>query len=226
MPKAIKRVKTALPHKLIPLPNADKGFHESVDKLHQSKANFPHPFRAALVGAPNSGKSTLAANLILHQDPPFQRVIVWHCDPETKEWEHTTDDIVSECPQMEDFDPDVKTCCVIDDVALKSLGRDERMRLDRLCGNWSTHRNISVILTSQQPNQLPANIRRMMNVFCLWRSTDAQSLKDVALKCGIQGGELGELLRLLDGPKDSLCIDLTGSPYRYRRNVFDVIEEA
>ena len=88
------------------------------------------------------------------------------------------------------------------------------------------HRNISVILTSQQPNQLPANIRRMMNVFCLWRSTDAQSLKDVALKCGIQGGELGELLRLLDGPKDSLCIDLTGSPYRYRRNVFDVIEEA
>ena len=212
-----------LPHKLIALPNADKGFHESVKKLDKNKADLPHPFRAALVGAPNSGKSTLAANLILHQSPPFERVIVWHCDPETKEWEHTTDEVVGECPQMEDFDPNQKTCCVIDDIALKALPKEEKKRLDRLCGNWSTHRNISVILTSQQPNQLPASIRRMMNVFCLWRSTDAQSLMDIALKCGITSGDLQGLLKLLHGPKDSLMIDLTGSPYRYRRNVFEVI---
>ena len=64
----------------------------------------------------------------------------------------------------------------------------------------------------------------MMNVFCLWRSTDAQSIKDIALKCGIQGGDLNALLRLLKGPKDSLCVDLT-SPYRYRVNLFDVVEE-
>ena len=214
-----------LPHKLIPLPNADKGFHESVKKLDKNRANFPHPFRCACIGAPNSGKSLVAAHLIMHQSPPFERVIVWHCDIETREWEHTTDELVSECPKMEDFDPEQKTCCVIDDIALKSLGRDERMRLDRLCGNWSTHRNISIILTSQQPNQLPASIRRMMNVYCLWRSTDAQSLKDIALKCGIDGKDLNSLLSLLEGPKDSLCIDLTGSPYRYRRNIFEVIEE-
>ena len=215
-----------LPHKIIALPNADKGFHESANKLDKHKANFAHPFRCACVGSPNSGKSTLAANLIMHQDPPFKRVLVWHCDPETKEWEHTADEFVSACPQMEDFDPEQKTCCVIDDIALKSLGRDERMRLDRLCGNWSTHRNISIILTSQQPNQLPASIRRMINVYCLWRSTDAQSLKDIALKCGIDGRDLNSLLSLLQSPKDSLCIDLTGSPYRYRRNIFEVIEEA
>ena len=69
-----------LPHRLIPLPNADKGFHESVKKLEKNKANCPHPFHAALIGAPNSGKSTLAANFILHQDPPFARVIIYHCD--------------------------------------------------------------------------------------------------------------------------------------------------
>ena len=219
-------MKSKLPHRLIPLPNADKGFHESCDKLHTNKGNFAHPFRACLIGAPNSGKSTLAANLIMHQDPPFQRVLVWHTDTETREWEHTTSEIVAECPKMEDFTGE-KTCVVIDDIALKGLGKDEKMRLDRLCGNWSTHRpgGISVIITSQQPNQLPANIRRMMNVFCLWRSTDAQSIKDIALKCGIQGGDLSALLRLLDGPKDSLCIDLT-SPYRYRLNLFDVVEEA
>ena len=215
-----------LPHKIIALPNADKGFHESVKKLDKNKANFPHPFRAALIGAPNSGKSTLAANLILHQDPPFKRVLVWHCDAEgTREWDHTTDEIVGECPSLESFDATQKTCLVIDDIALKSLGKDARKNLDRICGFASTHKNLSVILTSQQPNQLPASIRRMMNVYCLWRSTDAQSLKDIALKCGIDGKDLNSLLSLLEGPKDSLCIDLTGSPYRYRRNIFEVIEE-
>ena len=213
-----------LPHRLIHLPNLDKSFHESVKKLDKNKADLPHPFRAALVGAPNSGKSTLAANLILHQSPPFERVIVWHCDPETREWEHTTDEIVGECPDpVADFDGETKTCVVIDDIALKSLNREDKKKLDRLCGFTSTHKNVSICITSQQPNQLPASIRRMMNVFCLWRSTDAQSLMDIALKCGITSADLQGLLKLLHGPKDSLMIDLTGSPYRYRRNVFEVI---
>ena len=220
-----KTTSQGLPHRIIALPNADKGFHESVDKLHENKANFPHPFRMALMGAPNSGKSTLAANLILHQSPPFERVVVWHCDAETKEWSHTTDEVVTQCPNIDDFDPDIKNCCVIDDIALKALGKEEKMRCDRLLGAWSTHRNISIILTSQQANQLPANLRRCCNVFCLWKSTDAQSLRDIALKCGIEASELGSLLKLLETPKDSLCVDLTGSPYRYRRNIFEVIEE-
>lgn len=221
-----KKTQQGLPHCIIPIPNADKGFHESVKKLDKNLADFPHPFRAALIGAPNSGKSTLAANLVLHQSPVFERVIVWHCDPETKEWGHTTDEVVGECPHIEDFDPDQKTCCIIDDIALKSLNKEEKMRCDRLLGNWSTHRNISVIITSQQANQLPANLRRCCNAFCIWRSTDAQSLRDIAVKCGIQPSELGALLRFLEGPKDSLCVDLTGSPYRYRRNLFELIEEA
>ena len=39
-----------LPHKIIALPNADKGFHESVEKLDKNKANFPHPFRVLSFG--------------------------------------------------------------------------------------------------------------------------------------------------------------------------------
>ena len=214
-----------LPHKLIALPNADKEWHESCKKLDKDRADFPHPFRMALIGSPNVGKSTLALNLILHQTPPFERILVWHCDPDTKEYKHVTKEIISEAPHMEDFDPKQKTCLIIDDIALKGLSKDEKTRLDRLCGNWSTHRHISVIITSQQPNQLPANIRRMMNVFCLWRSTDAQSLRDVALKCGIEGVDLKGLLHLMKGPRDSLCIDLTGSPYLYRRNIFEDIVE-
>ena len=215
--------KKALPQRIIALPNRDKGFHESPEKLDKDRADFPHPFRMALIGAPNCGKSTLCQNIILHQTPPFQRVLVWHCDESTQEYTDVTDEIVSVCPKMEDFDPEIKQLVVIDDVALKSLDKAEKMRLDRLCGNWSTHRNISVMITSQQPNQLPASIRRMMNVFVLWRSTDAQSLHDVASKCGIERSDLKGLLNLLEGARDSLCIDLTGSPFTYRRNLFDDI---
>ena len=214
-----------LPQRIIALPNRDKAWHESPEKLDHDRANFPHPTRIAMVGAPNCGKSTLCQNLILHQTPPFERILIWHCDIETKEYQDVSDEIVDVCPQITDFDPDVKNLCIIDDVALKSLDKAEKARVDRLCGNWSTHRSISVMITSQQPNQLPASIRRMMNVFVLWRSTDAQSLHDVASKCGIERSDLKALLGLLENPRDSLCIDLTGSPYMYRRNVFDDIVE-
>ena len=88
---------------------------------------------------------------------------MWHCDTSTKEYEDVTDEIVDVCPEMEDFDPEVKNLVIIDDVALKSLDRKERMRLDRLCGNWSTHRNTSCCIYQQQPNALPASIRRMID---------------------------------------------------------------
>ena len=66
----------------------------------------------------------------------------------------------------------------------------------------------------------------MMNIFVLWRSTDLQSLNDVAMKAGIEKADLKGLLNLLEGPRDSLCIDLSGSPYLYRRNVFEDIQRA
>ena len=216
-----------LPHKIIALPNADKGFHESVKKLDKNKADFPHGnFRLVAIGPPNVGKSTTFQNLVLHQSPAFgKKIIVWHCDAETKEWASVCDSVVTECPHIEDFDPDVKNCCIIDDIALKSLDRDERMRLDRLCGSWSTHRSISIMISAQQSNQLPASIRRMMSVFCLWKSVDLLSLRDLAIKCGVEPTELAALMRLLEKPTDSLCIDLT-SKYKYRRNIFELIEEA
>ena len=214
-----------LPHRLIPIENADKTWHESVKKLDTNLANFAHPFRLCACGPPNSGKTTMFQNLLLHQKNPFQKVTVFHCDSETKEWSSVCDSVVTECPRIEDFDPDVKNLCIIDDIALKSLGKDERMRLDRLCGSWSTHRNISIMISAQQPNQIPASIRRMMSIYCLWKSVDLMSLRDLATKCGVAHNDLTALMSLLEKPTDSLCIDLT-SKYKYRRNIFELIEEA
>lgn len=217
--------KKKLPHRIIPLPNADKGFHESVTKLDKDKGDFAHPIRLIACGPPNSGKTTLIANLLLHQTPPFERVVVWHCDPDSQEWSHVTDEIIPDCPNIENFDPETKNALIIDDVAVKSLNKKDRHTLDRLCGYASTHRNISIFITGQQPSHFPASIRRQCSVFCLWRSTDMQSLRDISTKCGIMASDLKQLLSFLETPKDSLCIDLTGSKYKYRRNIFEVIEE-
>lgn len=212
--------KKSLPHHVIAIPNPDKGFHESVDKLEKDRADLPHPFRILMCGQPNCGKTTLALNLILHQTKPFERIVVWHTDPGTSEYELVTDEIVEEAPQLEDFDKEKKNLVVIDDVALRGLGKDEKWRLDRLLGNWSTHSNISVVVTSQQPNAIPANIRRQCNSYVLWKSTDMQSLKDIALKCGCEAADLRKYFHHLKTPKDSLLIDLTGFHSKYRKNLF------
>ena len=226
MPNGKKAItSTKLPHRIIPLPNQDKGFHESPKQLDDDLANFPWPSRILMCGAPNSGKTTLAMNILLHANPPYDRVVVWHADAGTKEWAMVTDEVVTKAPAIEEWDSRIKNCLVIDDVCLKALNKEEKARLDRLCGYTSTHKGLTVMITNQQPNAIPASIRRMCNVFFLWNSTDAQSLRDIALKCGIKSHELSSLLKLLPGVKDNLCVDLTGSPYRYRKNLFELIEE-
>ena len=73
------KTKLKLPNEIIPLPNPDKEFHESWNKS-RNMLNIPHPFRAVMLGPPNVGKTTIVKNLLLRADPPFQEVIVIHCD--------------------------------------------------------------------------------------------------------------------------------------------------
>ena len=53
-----------LPNRLLALKNADKAFHESWHPK-RNLLNFPHPFRAVLLGPPNTGKSATVKNLLL-----------------------------------------------------------------------------------------------------------------------------------------------------------------
>ena len=80
--KVVTRLQKELPQSIIALPCEDKGFHEQFD--HANIGNLAHPFRCILIGSPNCGKSTIVKNVVMHQQPEFDRVIVWHCDPETK----------------------------------------------------------------------------------------------------------------------------------------------
>ena len=78
--------------KVVAFDNSDKKKAEKWDDKKDKHgnldlANFPCPFRCLLLGPPNSGKSNLIKNLIIHQKPRFTDIYVIHQDSDgTTEW--------------------------------------------------------------------------------------------------------------------------------------------
>lgn len=232
--------KVLRPDSLFGFENADKGFHESWEP-GDNLLDFPAPFRALITGPPNSGKSTVVKNILVRQQPPFDRVVIVHCDIEhTQEYKDIMDDaeegtvlLMSEIPPADSWDTDVdqdgetcllKTLLIIDDIDLKTLNKEQRKNLDRTCGYVSTHRNVSVCICTQDSFAAAPNIRRMMNIFVIWRSPDLEALAMVARKVGVK-----DLEALFDKHckhrRDSIWIDLTtNSPAPLRLNGFTVIK--
>ena len=114
-----------------------------------------------------------------------------------------------------------KTLVVVDDMELKTLKKEQRMALDRLFGYVSTHKNISVLLCSQDPFNVPPIVRRCSNLWVLWPGRDVDAVQTCARKCG---EDLQEKFRLCQSPKDSIWIDLIdGTPMKVRRNGYERI---
>ena len=228
------------PQALFGFENADKGFHEQWAP-GQNLLDFPHPFRALITGPPNSGKSTVVKNILVNQDPPFDRVVIVHADPEhTQEYDDIKADadentviMLGEIPPADSWEPEVdengeehllKTLLVIDDLDLKTLNREQKKNLDRLAGYVSTHRSVSVCICTQDSFAAQPNVRRMMNLYVIWRSPDLEAMTMVARKVGVK-----DLQALFDTycktRRDSIWIDLTvDTPAPLRLNGFTVIK--
>ena len=219
--KPSKRPKHALPDKLIPIKNDDKEFHESWTP-GRNMLNICHPFRAVILGTPNCGKSTTAKNIIIRQDPPFEEVYVIHCDYEnTKEYEDVGAQMLGEIPAPEEWEGQVKTLVILDDLEYKQMSKIQKKNLDRLFGYVSTHKNISVILCAQDPFNVPPCVRRMSNLWILWKINDTDSLNTCARKAGMKKDEIKDIFKMFDDPRDSLWIDNTShSPWPMRKNGF------
>jgi Cdc6-like AAA superfamily ATPase len=225
--KKKKRVKGKLPKKIIPIANADKiGWHEKWTKS-RSLGNLPHPFRCALIGPPNVGKTTLVKNLILHAKPSFEEIYVIHCDPDfTKEYDDVEpNDIMKEVPPPEEWIGEVKTLVIIDDVDFTGSSKEQMYNLSRLFGFCSTHKNISICLCYQEFFNLPKICRRLCNVFVIWKPTDMDQLNAIGRKCGLKNKDFEILFdRLITEKRDSLCVDMTAnSPAPLRKNIFEII---
>ena len=231
------KLKTKLPEKLVFLPNQDKTWHETNHK-DRSLLNFPHPYRICLSGKPNVGKSAIIQNIILRADPMFQRVVICHGDAaQTKEYNWLKDDnnkdnvtIIDYIPAQTDWAGDVKTLCIIDDLELSNLNKQQSQALSKLFGYVSTHRNVSVCCCVQDFFSIPCVVRRCVNIIVLWKSHDLTTMSQIAKKAGLTPEQLlGIFKKYCPEYRDSLTIDLTpNSRAMLRINCFqpiDIIKE-
>lgn len=226
-PKASLSVK--LPNKIIHIPNPDKKFHEKWNK-NRNMLNIPHPFRALCFGPPNVGKTTVVKNILIRAKPKFKQVYVIHCDGNyTKEYDDLGDgmEMLDEIPAPNEWEGIDKTLVVIDDLELKSLNKIQKRNLDRLFGYCSTHKNISIILNSQDAFNIPPIVRRCSNMFVLWRSNDMDSMYNICRRSGIRKKMFLELFEnVIVNYHDSLWLDSTvNTPYPIRKNGFEIIKK-
>ncbi len=218
-----------LPQRLIPIECSDKFFHESW-KRTRNLIDFPHPFRAVLLGPPGVGKTSTLKNLLMAAKPPYEEVICIHCDPD---YSTEYDDLGEACvlldkiPAPEEFEGRVKTMVILDDLEYKRMDRDQYRALSRLFGFVSTHKNISVCLTSQDYAEVPAICRRTCNLWVLWRATDTDEMNTLARRIGMKGESFKHIFdTLLPDFHDSLWVDLTrNTRCKLRKNGFIPIRE-
>ncbi len=219
---------------IIAIDNPDKKFHESwtpkVDEdgrvLKRHPMNIPHPYRCVLLGPPGVGKTTVAINLLMYQKPIFEQVYVIHVDGHyTDEYEALGNyDLLEEIPDPTWWQGDVKTLVILDDLEFKQMSKQQKANLDRLFGYVSTHKNITVVLTSQDPFNVPPIVRRCADMWVLWKTKDLDSVSTIARKAGLSTGQLHSVFSGFK-LRDSLWIDTTPeTPYPLRINGVDIIQ--
>ena len=224
----MKKRKRTLPTKVIAIKNADKNWHEKWEPW-RDLLNIPHPFRAVLMGPPNSGKTTVVKNILMRADPPFTRMVIIYPDGGgyTDEYKDCGDDDTLEMldyiPPPSEWDGQKKTLCVVDDFELKGLSKEQRSNLDRLVGHVSTHRNVSVCICNQDPYNAPPIVRRCANLYILWKQRDMVSLQSFAKRLGADLDGLFE--DHAHNRFDSIWIDLScDSPAPLRKNGYETID--
>lgn len=221
--------KRRLPEEIIPLGNQDKKFHE-VWYAGRDLLDIPHPFRMVLASRPNGGKTTVIKNIILRVAQgrcPFQTIVVVHCDPESTHEYDDLDDItlMGTIPAVESFSGRFKTLVILEDLNYLDMSTIQKGRLERLYGYVSTHKNISCMLTAQDPFRIMATVRRCTNFFVIWNNHDQTMIKTLASKTGLSKSRLSTLFEEKCGElHDSLWIDLTSNtPMAYRKNGYEKI---
>ena len=218
-----------LPKKLIEIKNADKGWTEHWSESRSKDiANFPHPSRISLIGPPSVGKSFICKHLLLHQKPMFKEVYIIHGDSqETREFDDFEPTLMmSEFPDISFWDGNVKTLVIVDDVEYSSLSKEQQSRMNKLVRYGSSHKNLTLYFTHQNFFSLPILVRKLCNVFIIWKPRALGELKMIANRVGMRADELEYIFdNICIDYRDSLCIDLHyKTPALLRKNIWQPID--
>lgn len=219
-----------IPQKLVDIKNCDKtGWTEKWTKNRAKDiANFPHPSRIALIGPPSVGKSFICKHLLMHQKPMFKEVYIIHGDADvTSEYEDIEPTMqMNEIPPVEFWDGKVKTLCILDDVEYSNLSREQMARLNKLFRYVSSHKNVTLYVTHQSFFELPNLVRKLCNIFILWKPRSTTELKLIANRIGIKPETLIEIFEThCPSYRDNLTVDFNiGTPAVFRKNLWEPLD--
>jgi len=220
----MKKHKVRLPNKILPMPSSDKkGWRE---KWYEGRnmLNLPHSFRLLCLGPPDSGKSTLIKNIIIRAKPEFDRILLYHFAT-GGEYDDCDVEHIDEIDPLDYEGNCDKTLLIIEDCNFKNCSKEMKYNLNRLFGYTSSHCNVSVAITAQNPYDISVDLRRSANAVAIWRNHDMNSLNTLASRTGIKKNQMEYVMcNVLKNPHDFLMIDLqNNSPAKYRINGFNPI---
>lgn len=218
----------APPKSIVPIRCSDKRGAEHWDAQRaRDLANFPSPFRMLLLGPPNTGKSTLIKNIIMHIRPRFKEVYVVHPDAHVS---HEYDDLeptekFTDIPPLEFWDNDgpyIKRALVIDDLEYTSATKQRLHDLALTFRYCSSHKGLSVFLAHQSWFDTPLIVKKMSNIYTVWKPRARNELTMIENRVGMPQDSMKEIFNTIArGPMDSICVDLTrSSPAPLRVNIW------
>jgi hypothetical protein len=223
----IRKIK--LKKSLCDIKNIDKSFTEKWTESRASDiSNFIHPCRIAIIGPPSTGKSFLCKHLIMHQRPMFSEVYIIHgdhdCTGEYEDIEPTM--MMGDFPPVDFWDSSQKTLVIIDDIEYSNLTSEQEARMNKLVRYVSSHKNVTCYFTHQNFFSLPSLVRKLCNVFIIFKPRSSSELKLIANRVGIKPPDIDYIFEnICNQYRDSLCIDLTfNSPAKLRKNIWSKIK--
>lgn len=220
--------------KIKALPNIEKLGHEVWDSK-RDLLNWPRPFRWLIAGKVSCGKTTMILNYLV-RSPGFDNIFLLHpntyisnipledelinnniinmkADP-VLEYQGVEYTPLAYIPGLKYFDEIAKkkNLMIIDDIDIVSYLKKRREvreeRLNKLFSFISSHKNLSIIISSQDPSsQLPGFIMKMSNVITIYKPRDSYIVQTMARKLSFEYQQLKMFLNICKIDHDSVTFD-------------------